>query len=154
MYEVAPATSNTLATNPSLPNVVSVYVPVSSQAGGRGARVELDELRGGLWTSPGYAGTPFVIGGETAGLANVVVDVVEDPPAETAYRLVFADSVVVTAYGPAGARDSTVVYAYRSAMTGFADGAPVYTDYSAAAPLRWKSTDPAGVLVAGPTASV
>jgi len=155
VYEVAPPTSNTLATNPSLPNVVSVYVPISSEAGGRGARVALDELRGGLWTAPGYTGTPFVIGGETGGVASVVVDVVEDPPSETSYRLVFVDSVVVTAYGREGARDSTIVYAYRSAVVGFGpNGAPIYKDYSAAAPLRWKSTDPEGVLVAGPAGSV
>src|SRR5690606_13322623 len=30
----------------------------------------------------------------------------------------------------------------------------IYKDYSAAAPLRWKSTDPEGVLVAGPAGSV
>src|SRR5690606_31529861 len=110
---------------------------------------------GGLWTAPGYTGTPFVIGGETGGVASVVVDVVEDPPSETSYRLVFVDSVVVTAYGREGARDSTIVYAYRSAVVGFGpNGAPIYKDYSAAAPLRWKSTDPEGVLVAGPAGSV
>ncbi|HEX7090335.1 MAG TPA: hypothetical protein VF192_09365 [Longimicrobiales bacterium] len=151
VYEVTPPTRNTLATNPSLPNVESVYVPISSQAGGRGARIALDGLSGGLWTSPGFVGTPFVVDGATAGLANVVVDVVEELDAEVSYRLVFVDSVVVTAYGPAEARDSTIVSAYRSALVGFGPGgAPVYKDYSAAAPLRWKSTQPTGILVTGP----
>lgn len=122
--------SSTLSTDVSNRQVASLYIPASSQAGATPARAEFTSQRGPLAVGTGLIGV--TISGEVG---------VSD-----SYRLVFGDSAQTVEYlSPEGEIDSTRVWLYRSARTGFdVNGDPVYTPFAVES---FKSTSGSGVIL-------
>ena len=103
-YTVLPALLSSLNTNTSSPNVLEVYVPVSTQAGGTPTRLTIDVV----------GPTPMSY---HVGSATLVA------PSDTAFRyhVYFGDSIRVVNFDnlTRNAPDSTYFYLFRSARIGF-----------------------------------
>lgn len=134
---ILPPSRSALLTNVDAPNVASVYVPASQQAGSEPARAEFTLERGPVRTASGL----------------IDVDLAVEIESRASYRAVFGDSVRVSEhFDAAGKLDSTVVIIYRSAVTGFTpEGEPILTPFAAPA---FRSTSEAGVVVAAQPAQV
>lgn len=130
-FTVLPASHSALLTNLAEPSVVSVYVPVSTQAGAVAASAQFTLERGPVSTSSEL----------------VSVAITGEIDAEASYSLIFGDSVHVFEYFSAnGTIDSSVVVLYRAARTGFdAAGDAVYVPF---AQNIFRSTSPDGVVLA------
>jgi hypothetical protein len=102
------ASRQTLPALLSAPNVATVYVPASVQAGGRPARV-IYRTETGAQT---FDGDSLAYAGPAITVADTLSDTLS-------YRLVFGDSLKLREYRTSGGIDSTVVVVYRTAPIGF-----------------------------------
>jgi hypothetical protein len=95
------------------PNIVTVYVPASLQAGGEPPRARFTREVGPK-TLDRVPGTD-----RDTSWNGLSVRVVDSIPEQLDYRLVFGDTVVVREYATTGVVDSTVVIVRRNAVTGY-----------------------------------
>lgn len=104
-YTVLPALLGSLSTNSSAPNVLEVYVPMSTQAGGTPARLTVNVV--------GPTPLSYHIGSAT---------LVAPLDSTLRYRVFFGDSIHVVNFDnlTRNAPDSTYLYLFRSAQIGFA----------------------------------
>ena len=93
----------------SAPNVATVYVPASVQAGGRASRVVYRSETG----AQTFEGDSIAYAGPTVTVADTLSDTLQ-------YRLVFGDSLQIREYSTSGGLDSTVVAVFRTIPIGFA----------------------------------
>lgn len=92
----------------SAPNVATVYVPASVQAGGAQSQVRYVSETG----AQTFEGDSIAYAGPSVTVADTLADTLQ-------YRLVFGDSLKIREYSTRGGLDSTVVVVYRSAPVGF-----------------------------------
>lgn len=132
-YVLAPPIMNTLTASTGAPNVASVYVPASVTAGGQLARPVFKKLTGYLSSS----------------ILPVTFGIVGRVKAPVPYRLLYADSVVVTEWrdNASGKVDSTRVRAFQRADTASTGTTRRLATYGT--PGSFLSTDPEGVPVSG-----
>ncbi|MBI4409812.1 MAG: hypothetical protein HY561_08905, partial [Gemmatimonadetes bacterium] len=135
-FPVAPSLLNTLSASTGAPNVAAVYIPASITGGGKRAQPVFREIAGPV--KPVTTGSSFNI---RFGIVGQVSDTVK-------YRIVYADSVVVTSYALSdGTVDSARVQTFQRADTASTGTTARLANYGTSESLL--STHPQGVPVTG-----